>query len=242
MITHLKNKVKGLLRKYNYVVQHIAPNNISGVDLFRDMRLLVKTENPVCLDAGANRGQTIEMFQKSFKNPKIYAFEPSSEIFQILQSRKHGDQVSLHNFALGENNAKHEFINYQSSCLSSFLTLDAHEENRFRNWEIKSKEMVEVKTLDWFLQQYSIDTVDLLKIDTQGYDLPVLLGATESFQRGLIHNVFVELNFVRMYEKQSDAKEIIDFLAKYNIHLVDYYEKVRQHHTLAWCTALFTRR
>ena len=166
-----ENKVKGLLRKYNYEVQHTAPNKISGIDVFRDIRLLVKTENPVCLDVGANRGQTIKMFQKIFKNPKIYAFEPSSEIFQILQSRKDVDQVSLHNFGLGENNAKHEFINYQNSCLSSFLTLDASGidadftqtlRKRFSPWAgIKSKEMVEVKTLDWFVRQYSIDTVDL---------------------------------------------------------------------------------
>jgi hypothetical protein len=81
-----------------------------------------------------------------------------------------------------------------------------------------------------------------LKVDTQGYDLEVLLGAEESLKNGLIKNVIVELNFVRMYKGQSSAKEIIDLLARYNILLIDYYEKERQNNTLAWCTALFGRR
>ena len=119
---------------------------------------------------------------------------------------------------------------------------DDHQENRFRDMKVERKETVRIKTLDWFLEQNRISRVDLLKSDTQGYDLRVLAGASESLRRGLINNVLVELNFVRMYAGQSEPDDILNFLAQHGLFLVDYYEKVRQSQTLAWCTALFTKR
>jgi len=190
---------------------------------------------------GANEGQTIELFRGIFENPRIYAFEPSSQAFRKLLSQGHGPQVSLHNFALGQRNGEEEFINYENSCLSSFLPLDANKDNPFRALKVKNKEAVDVRTIDWFARENQITKIDLLKIDTQGYDLQVLKGAGDSFQNGLIDNVFIELNFVKLYEDQSGPNQITDFLAERNIHLVDYYEKVRQNHRLAWCTALYSK-
>jgi FkbM family methyltransferase len=221
-----------------YVPQGI----ISGIDFREDLKHAIGNEHPVCLDVGANEGQTIDLFQRVFDRPTIHAFEPSSKMFQILQLRDFCNRVSLHNFALGNEIKKQEFINYKDSCLSSFLPLDIHEDNPFCSVEIESRELIEITTVDIFLQQNRIGIVDLLKIDTQGFDLAVLLGAEGALQSGVIQNVLVELNFVQMYTGQSSALEIIDFLAKYNIFLIDYYEKVRQGKTLAWCTALFGKR
>jgi hypothetical protein len=133
-------------------------------------------------------------------------------------------------------------INYSDSCLTSVLPLDAHQENRFRSTEVLSREVVTLTTVDDFLCDKRIDTVDLLKVDTQGFDLQVLRGAGRALGSGALRNVLVELNFVRMYEGQGSPREIHDFLDGYGFHLVDYYEKYRQGHTLAWCTALFSRR
>ena len=138
-----------------------------------------------------------------------------------------------------------EFFNYKNSCLSSFFPLDVDENNRFRSVGLNSREMVEMDTVDRFLQQKGIDAVDLLKIDTQGFDMEVLLGAKVALQSGVIQNVLVELNFVRKYKGECSPTEIIELLKKYNIVLSDFYEKVRQgpqNKTLAWCTALFCQR
>jgi FkbM family methyltransferase len=221
---------------------YVPQGDISGIDFREDLKLAIGTERPVCLDVGANEGQTIDLLQTLFTRPTIYAFEPSRKMFQILQLRDFGNGVSLHKVALGNEIKTQEFINYKNSCLSSFLPLDTHGENRFRSVEIESRELVQVTTVDRFLQQNRISLVNLLKIDTQGFDLAVLLGAVEALQRGVIQNVLVELNFVRMYLRQSAPRDIIEFLLKHNMCLIDYYEKVRQNKTLAWCTALFGKR
>ena len=147
----------------------------------------------------------------------------------------------IHNIALGKERQNREFLNYKNPFLSSFLPLDSSEENRYRSVVLESKEMVEVDTVDGFLHRKNINDVDLLKIDTQGFDFEVLLGAKEALRNGVIRNVLVELNFVRKYEGQSAPEDIIHFLNENNIFLIDYYEKVRQNVTLAWCTALLKR-
>ena len=242
MTRYLKQLIKGFLRKCNRKLVYVPQGTLSGIHLFEDLKLVIVKERPVCLDVGAHVGQTIDLLQRSFNKPTIYAFEPSSTMFQILQSKEFVSQVFLYNLALGKVTCKREFTNYKISTLSSLLPLDIHEENRFRNVEMVNKELVEIDTVDNFLKQNCINYVDLLKIDTQGYDLEVLLGAEEALQRGVVQNVIVELNFVRMYKDQSSAKDITDLLTSYNMSLVDYYEKERQDNAIAWCTALFSRK
>jgi FkbM family methyltransferase len=238
----VKDTVRDLLAQCGYVLVRSSNSQLSGFNFARDVRLLVKSEAPVCFDVGANLGQTINLVQRAFRDPRIYAFEPSTESFSKLEQERFGPRVSLFNLALGERNSQQEFTNYENSELSSFLALDEHPENRFRGIKVRTKELVQIRTIDWFVEQNQIDKIDLLKIDTQGYDLNVLRGASGSFQRGLVETVFVELNFIRMYEHQSDAYLISTFLANYGMHLADYYEKNYQNQTLAWCTGLFARR
>jgi hypothetical protein len=87
-----------------------------------------------------------------------------------------------------------------------------------------------------------LTVVDVLKIDTQGTDLNVLRGASAALQSGTVRHVMVEINFVRMYDGQNEALDVVHYLRGRDLHLVDFYEKVYQANTLAWCSALFSRR
>jgi len=212
---------------------------LSGVYLFEDLKTIINKETPVCLDVGANEGQTVSALCEVFSNPLIHAFEPSTEIFQTLRSKKSTGRVFLHNVALGIKQQKRQFNNYEKSCFSSFLPFDPGADDGFRLIGLHGNEMVEVDTVDRFLQQNDIHDVDLLKIDTQGFDLEVLSGAVNALQKGIVRNVLVELTFVKMYEGQSTPEDIIQLLKQHDIVLVDYYEKVWMNNRLAWCTALF---
>jgi FkbM family methyltransferase len=237
---YLKDAAKRILRAQHYRVVYAPKGPIAGLNLIDDLRQIITSPKPVCFDVGANEGQTIELLQETFRNPKIYSFEPAREIFAKLTARKFRSEVFLNNFAFGSENGRMPFNNYEDSCLSSFLELDGNLENRFRGVHIKNREVVEVRTMDSFVQENGITRIDLLKVDTQGFDFEVLRGATKTLKSNLIGSVLVELNFVKMYQSQSDAHLIVQFLTEQNLQLVDYYEKFRQNHTLAWCSALFT--
>lgn len=238
----VKDLIKTFLIKRGYWIIYSPPGEMTGFNLLADVKKLVNREDPICFDVGANRGQTIAALQETFAHPKIYAFEPSSESFQALKALNLGSDVVLHCLGLGPHNEQQEFINYEDSCLSSFLPFAQNDENQFRNVGVKAKEVVEVKTVDWIVQQHQLDRIDLLKIDTQGYDFQVLQGATESLSRGLIQNILIELNFIQLYDNQAKVQQITDFLANYGIYLVDYYEKIHQNRRLAWCTGVFAKK
>ncbi len=84
-----------------------------------------------------------------------------------------------------------------------------------------------INTVDDFLANLGQPEVNLLKIDTQGFDLEVLRGAQQSLAAGRIGAVLVELNFSKLYCDQSAATDIIRFLADHRLQVVDFYEKIR---------------
>ena len=231
-----------VLRRYNRRIFRVRPGEVTGVDLEEDLRIVVGSDDPVCLDIGANEGQTIRMLQRAFQRPMIHAFEPSSAVFQKLKTQWFRCPVSFHSFAFGETITQRAFINYRKSVLSSLLPLDSNGRNYFRDTDVVGREIVDVKTVDGFITQHRLSTVDLLKIDTQGFDLAVLRGSADALTGGIVKTVLVELNFVPMYEGQASVQEITDYLASHGLFLIDYYQKERQRHALAWCSALFGRR
>jgi FkbM family methyltransferase len=203
---------------------------------------MIPARSPVLFDIGANRGQTLELFVSIFPQARIHAFEPSSTTFAALQSIRHGENVSLHQVAMGAKNGETIFHNYEDSCLSSIHRLDPNAENEFKNTKLSGTEIVPVRTVDWFVREGGIMAIDLLKIDTQGHDLEVLRGAARSFQNGLIRNVYIELNFIKLYQNQGDVRQIMNFFAHHRMQLVEFYEKVRgTDSVLQWCNALYTR-
>lgn len=238
----LRRAIHQAIRRSGRKIHRVPLNAVTGTDLEEDLRLVVGHDQPLCFDIGANEGQTIRALQRAFKEPTIHAFEPAEATFQKLKAQWFRRQVSFHPLALGSEASKREFINYQKSVLSSLLPLDENPENRFRNTEVVSRQLVEVQTVDGFAAEHKIDRIDLLKIDTQGSDLAVLQGSAEMLARNAVGHVLVELNFVPMYAGQPAAQEITAYLTGRGFALVDYYQKERSRHALAWCTALFSRR
>lgn len=214
---------------------------VTGYDLQRDLALIVNKTNPICFDVGANRGQTIQLLQDCFVFPAIHSFEPASASYAALTKQSFGSQVHIYELAFGEEVGVAEFNNFKHSELNSFLSMNADKgENLFAEEEVISVESVRVETLDNFCNSHNIDRIDLLKIDTQGFELPVLRGAIGLLEQQKIGAILLELNFATLYEGQSDPLEILQLLRSHKMRLVDYYEKVRIDETeLSWTTALF---
>src|SRR5437867_13004736 len=137
------------------------------------MRKLAATPAPLIFDVGANRGQTIEQFRRYFERPLIHAFEPGRSAFAELQRRSAGiSDLVLNNTALGARAESRSFLDNDHDDMSSFL------EPSVTAWgEIKSRYPVDVITLDDYCEARGIGRIDILKIDTQGFDLQVLAGA-----------------------------------------------------------------
>jgi FkbM family methyltransferase len=201
------------------------------------MHKLAGTASPLVFDVGANRGQSIERFRRRFEQPLIHAFEPGREAFAELQRRYAATPgIILNNTALGAQPESRTFLDNDHDDMSSFL------EPSVTAWgEITSRYPVDVITLDDYCESRGVDRIDILKIDTQGFDLQVLRGAQRMMRKAAIHMVFTEVIFSEMYKGLPRFDETYAFFADLGYTLVSFYDFYYQHDRASWTDALFIR-
>jgi len=233
-----------------YAVRRIdRAGRLNGIDLFQDLKILVReTSAPTLFDVGANVGQTVDRLRHTFSNPQIYAFEPSPSTFERLKAA-HGSTPGVHleNIALGEREATASFF-----VTSEFSVNDSLLEPR---WDFSddiplaapaarpraTQVSVQLRCLDDYCGERGIDFIDLLKVDTQGYDLEVLHGARELLGTRRIGALCVELTFVPMYENQCSYLEMLSFLASSGYRIVGFYDQTYRQNRFIYCNACFVR-
>jgi FkbM family methyltransferase len=215
---------------------------VMGHDLWRDLGLLLPADAPVCIDVGANHGDVTARLLDLRPSARIHAFEPVPACVDRLRARFAGNpQVTLCPEGVAEREDRREFHVYANDHLGSFLPLGGDAANPFRAEPEVRRETIPVTTLDAHAGRHALRRIHLLKIDTQGYDLRVLQGATGLLDAGAIDLVLIELNFAALYLDQAAPESVLGLLRSKGLHLVDFYEKCRRDQHLAWCTALFHR-
>ena len=165
---------------------------------------LAQTPKPVLFDVGANVGQTVLRLRHLFPDGIIHSFEPSPDTFKSLESNvgRTGNTV-LNNVGVGATSGTLELIENTKSDMSSFL-------EPADTWgAVRKRTSVPVITVDEYCLINSIDRIDLLKVDTQGYDYEVLLGSAEMLRRRTIALILVEVIFDTMY---NDIRRFDDLL------------------------------
>lgn len=220
---------------------HVRPytKNVQGLDPWRDVNaLLGGVTAPTILDVGANEGQSTARFARLWRGAAIHSFEPSPATFQVLQRNAASlapTVVHTVNAGVGSEPGRSVLLENSQTDMSSFLA--PAEESWGRTI---AQTPVDIVTLDQYCESQGIARVDLLKSDTQGFDLEVLKGADRLLTRGAIRLVFLEVTFAHLYEHVPAFDVIYRFLCDRGYHFVGIYEL---HHAadgrLAWCDALF---
>lgn len=83
---------------------------------------------------------------------------------------------------------------------------------------------VPVDTLDSFCAERRIQRVNLLKIDTEGYEMNVLKGSERLLKGNCVDFILAECEFFRRDgEPHGDFMEISRFLLPFGFHVVSFY-------------------
>lgn len=198
-------------------------------------RFVAADARPLVLDVGANEGQTVQRFKSTFPDCVIHSFEPGAETFVKLQEQTaHERNVFAWNYALGAEEGRLPFFENTNSDMSSFLKLGDD------GWgSVHRQNEVEVMTVDRFLAKHHIKTVDVLKSDTQGYDLEVFKGADQAMRDGRIKLLFTELTFSNLYAGTPRFDELYRYVMDRGFRLVSIYEFTHQNDLAGWSDALF---
>jgi FkbM family methyltransferase len=209
--------------KYVYFLGEYEPT-ISGV-----LSELIKPGD-ICLDIGANIGWYTTLFQKLVGNDgEVHAFEPVPPIFEHLKRNVRLNEapanVQLNKLALGDvekNVSLHIFPNLPNghASISNFDRGDC---------EVFPSRMV---TLDYYLSKNRIENVNLVKIDIEGAELMMLMGASKLFHQNQlpIFEIEMALETTRGFGYlPNDLIEFIGNQAEYLFFEIDEkYSKVRQ--------------
>lgn len=192
-----------------------------GADLVTDLKEKISIDLKVIFDVGANIGQTATLFSRHFPKAIIHSFEPVSSTFQKLcLNTKDSKKIICHQLAL--SNVQEEIqIKLFDDHLSVMNSLKSHLQNGSEN---SKTEIVRTQTLDHFLISNAIPAIDLLKIDAEGYEIPVLSGAVESLRNNKIKLIYLEVGFSQKNARHSHFSEILNFLSGYGFSFFGLYE------------------
>jgi FkbM family methyltransferase len=150
----------------------------------KTLQKLVKPGDTV-FDIGANIGaHTLDMAKSAGRFGKVYAFEPSDFAFAKLKR----------NLAL---NSELQSRTYPRQILLAASFAEPPEREIYASWPLRSDgtvhpkhrgrlvtvEHATVEALDDFVNREGITRLDLIKIDVDGHELPVLQGASETLRR-----------------------------------------------------------
>ena len=210
-----------------------------GRDPFWDMQRFVPNDSrPLILDVGGHIGDSIQLFKEAFPFSVIHSFEPNPETFKKLKANSAtGAGISRWNFALGASAGKETLFQNESTGMSSFLEL-----GEFGWGKIENETIVEVRTIDSFLAEHGIARIDILKSDTQGYELEVLKGAEQALRANRVGLIYLELIFSPMYKSLPPVHQLFEHLIARNFELVSIYRMQYQRNVADWADALFVNK
>jgi FkbM family methyltransferase len=192
-----------------------------GMNLSFDLLRLLPQKKMVICDVGANVGQTATDLHRSHPLAMIHAFEPIPATYQLLlQNTARYPQITSHRLAIGAEEGQFDMFLYEGS-LNNSLTPDSSRQSH-------GKVIVDVTTLDMFCSREGIDSVDLLKIDTEGHDLNVIHGARRLFGEHRVSVVVAELGFCGTNRKHVPFKAFHEEMQSLDMELFGIYDQRRE--------------
>jgi FkbM family methyltransferase len=160
------------------------------------------------LDIGACEGSFAVECLRRFGAGAVYAFEPSPSMASALRAtaRRNGVQDRLHvvEAAAGERPGEIEFLDDPVNPLASRIAI---EPQGMRS----SRSLVPQVTIDDWASAHGIVGLDYVKIDAEGSDLEVLLGARESLRR------WRPAIAVTTYHRPEHCEQMVGFLQSLDV-------------------------
>ena len=219
------------------IIIKLVRNLISLFDNFQQKKIInffkkkiSPNEKIIFFDVGAHHGETVKLFHKNFKKAKFYCFEASPLNFESLKKNiklfKLTNFFEINNFALGNKNCD-GFINQIEESSSSTIN-DFNLESLYLKRKLKilnlqknnfyKKVPIKIKTLDSFIEEKNIGKIDILKIDTEGFEYNVVKGIEKN--HNIIRFIYFEHHYDNAILKGYKFRDINALLLKYGFNNV----------------------
>ena len=195
-------------------------------NIYENLQKIFSQKIDVVFDIGGHKGETSLDLLKRFEIKKIFIFEPVLDNFKQMSNNlsKYKDKCEIikFNFALGDETKEiliNKTIESSSSTINQINTQSNYYKRKnkilkffFKNKNFQSKEKIKIKkTLDFF-DENSILSVDLMKIDTEGYEYFILNDLNDKIKK--IKAIYFEHHYDFMIIKNYTFSQMHSLLTK----------------------------
>ena len=192
------------------------------------LKKLLGNDVKVIFDVGAHNGESILLFNENFNFFKVYTFEPLKTNFLKLKinTKNIEEKIVYLNCALGdkkENRIIKEMMETSSSTLNDINEKSFYyKKKKFFLGVRKNKKMFVEKKVSIdravnIIKKFKIDKIDLLKIDTEGYELNVIKGFDDNIDK--VKVIIFEHHYDLMIKKNYTYSDINRYLINQGFHL-----------------------
>ena len=226
MINKIMNNFFGILIS---IIDY--PNKKKILNFFKSK---LKDENLKIIDIGAHKGETISFFLNNFRVGEIYAFEPNFDLYEKLRKINKFKKkfIRIFNFGIGYRDQIKTLNIMTDSSSSTINSLDEDTEYFKKKKKIlslfssnknflKKRQEIKITSLSQIILNNNINRIDVLKIDTEGYEYNVLKGINlNDFKK--INYIYFEHHYDLMIKKGYKFSDI-NFLLNQN----NFYKKYK---------------
>ena len=191
-------------KKYQFLKKKISGN----IDVF--------------FDIGSHHGTTIKEFLKIFSINKIYAFEPSKKNYLKLKENVEKIQkiksvdIKICQLGVGKKEEILQLNEITDGVSNTFNKLDLNSDY-FKKKQLittwfgikkffSNKLSTKIITLKNFIKQEKIEKIEFIKIDTEGFELNVLLGLEDHIKK--VKFILFEHHYDTMIIKKYNFSDI----------------------------------
>jgi FkbM family methyltransferase len=175
-------------------------------------------------------------------NARIIAFEPLSTAASIYRKVFVGDsRTTLHEAAVSTKSGVAAIQISRREDSSSLLPITSLQTELYPTVVAIGTTDVKTGPLGQFMTASDIVAPAMLKIDVQGFELEVLKASEHLLPR--FDSIYVEASFAILYAGQALAYEIVEYLAKHDLHFAGAYNPTYhpRTHKLLQADLLFER-
>lgn len=174
-------------------------------------------------DVGANIGQTATAFQPSFPGVAIHSFEPFADTFRILvQNTAHLPEVRCVQIALGDQDTVMSAVGRSGEDSDVNSLLEDSQRDLAQTGDLPPEEIV-IRRGDTYCAEKGIEKIDILKIDTEGFEVRVLDGFGKLLD-GSVRAVLSEFCLLENKARQTPLLDLLERLRPRGFELVSVYE------------------
>lgn len=192
------------------------------------------------VDVGANEGEFSSAVSRLVRLAGVHAFEPQPACHPILnQALNEIPNSRLHPVAVGDKKGEIELLCTSNSKLASVLepSRDIAAGYEHGDFDVQRRVKVPLVRLDDAIPTGT--KVGLLKIDVQGYELPVLEGARETLRS--TQALLMEVNYVTHYEKGAAFDDLHEAVRRHGFRTFGVSAPYVGPDGPLWADALFVR-